>query len=156
MNDYELQLLLLVQLNDHSQKMNSRCLTSWHCQWAPSNIMWKLIRCTDPYNSVSYCSLALFLSVPPCGCTLDGCCWNVSWPGGSFRVCCARKERGRSGGRSWDGKWLRFCLISPLKLWDNLRDKLQTHKDDTLTSQWLWRGHSLIPTENTCTYLPFI
>lgn len=112
---YKLQLCRWGQLNDHSLQVNSHRLPSCHCQWAPSDIMWKLIRCCrprGPYNSVSYCSLALFPSVPPSARTSDGCCNDVSWPGGSFRVCCAWKERRKCGGRSWGGKWLRFCLIS--------------------------------------------
>lgn len=55
-------------------------------------------------------SLRFHLS--PSDWTLDGCCSNVSWPGGSFPLCSAKKEKGRSGERSWDGRCLRFCPIS--------------------------------------------
>lgn len=103
------------QLDEHSRQVNSQQFPVAIVNKPPSNTLWKLIKCcqpTGPCNSVSYCSLALLPSVPPSACTLDRCCSDVSWPGGSFHVYCAKKERRRSGERGWDGKWLRFSLIS--------------------------------------------
>lgn len=110
----------------------------------PQSYMWELISCCHargPFNPVCYCSLALFPSVPPSACISDECCGNVSWPGGNFHVCCARKERRMSGGRSCAAKWLRFSRISaPIHCnasgkTDRTGNVLHTDAGDTQTSQ---------------------
>jgi len=99
--------------------------------------------------------IALFPSVPPPACSSDGCCGDVCWPGGSFPVCCARKERRRHGGRSWGGGWLRFCRISaPTRCQASGRSRHCRGKTRTQTSQQLWRIR--IRRQNEYTYLNII
>lgn len=82
-----------------------------------------VIRCRQaggPSNPVCYCSLALFPSVLPSVCISDGCSRDVSWPGGSFHVWCAGRERGTLGERSWSGEWQKFCPTSTPILYESL------------------------------------